>query len=480
MPEPHPALARQAGAPLPLLVAMHVLDKVEQGHEAAYVLARASRRAMLPQVMRARPVELVHATLRGLNRLDRAVDVAVRGEAQRLEPWRRQFLRLAAVMGERRERVQELLPWAGVLAPFRDRRRDAERQAVRAADEARDFLLRPPARGLEDLALRTGHPQWFAGLASQLLGPDARKLLDANNQDPPLVVRANTLKVTRADLADKLREEGLTAKPTRWSPDGLVVEPKQGAFKTRAFRDGLFEVQDEGSQLLGWLVGAQPGMWVLDACAGAGGKSLHLAAQMRNKGRLVALDTHRGRLLDLKRRAGRAGVENYETFVLGETGEVLGGAKALRRGDDAPRTQLPRKQYDRVLVDAPCSGLGTLRRTPELRWRHDPASLTAYPPRQLAILEAWGPKVKPGGKLVYATCTIHPDENESVVTKFLGGHPEFALRSAAEVLPDSIRTEGLVDPSGFLRLWPHKHGTEGFFGAVLERAPAPPPAAAPA
>jgi 16S rRNA (cytosine967-C5)-methyltransferase len=450
---------------------MHVLDKVEQGHEAAYLLARAARRAQLPPSMRARPVLLVHAALRSLNRLDRAAGLAA-GEPARLEPWRRQFLRLAALLGEQGERVDELLPWAGVLSPDRDRRRGAERQARDAAREARAYRERPEAKGTEELALRTGHPAWFVGLAQQLLGQEARALLDADNQDPPLVVRANALRGTREELQERLRREGFAARPTRWSPLGLVVEPKEGAFRTRSFQEGWFEAQDEGSQLLALLVGAEPGRWVLDACAGAGGKTLLLAAQMRNKGRVVALDTHQGRLLELKRRAARAGADNYEALVVAEDGSVKGSARALRAGQ-AGRPALPRKQYDAVLVDAPCSGLGTLRRTPELRWRHDPASLQGYPPRQLAILEQQAPRVKPGGRLVYATCTIAPGEDEDVVQRFLAAHPEFALRDAAACLPESVRTDGLTDSSGFLRLWPHRHGTEGFFGAVLERS-APP------
>jgi 16S rRNA (cytosine967-C5)-methyltransferase len=472
VPEPHPALAQRAGAPLTTLVALHVLDKVEEGHEAAFVLARAARRASLPAAQRARPVELVHGALRSLNRLDRSVALAVRGEPERLEPWRRQFLRVAALLGERGESLDSLLPWARVLASFRDRRRDAERQAERAAHEARAFLGRRGGGGPDELALRTGHPGWFVGLARQLLGPEARALLDANNQDPPLVVRANTLKLGRGELAERLAAEGFQAMPTRSSPLGLAVEPKAGAFRTRAFREGLFEAQDEGSQLLGLLVGAEPGRWVLDACAGTGGKTLLLAAQMRNKGRVVALDTHAGRLLELKRRAARAGVENYEAFVVDEQGALRGGAKALRRGTDTQRARLPRERYDAVLVDAPCSGLGTLRRTPELRWRHTPQSIAAYPPRQLAILARAAERVAPGGRLVYATCTIHPDEDEGVVQRFLEAQPGFRLRPAASALPAEARSQGLADASGFLRLWPHRHGTEGFFAALLERGPA--------
>jgi 16S rRNA (cytosine967-C5)-methyltransferase len=188
---------------------------------------------------------------------------------------------------------------------------------------------------------------------------------------------------------------------------------------------------------------------------------------MGNKGRVLALDTHAGRLLELKRRAARAGAENYEAFVVGEDNQ-LRGAKSARRGAGGG-ARLPRAQVDRALVDAPCSGLGTLRRTPELRWRHDPASVAAYPPRQLAILEAWAPRVKPGGRLVYATCTVHPEENEAVVQRFLAGQPSFTLRSAAEALPAGLPPAGLVDATGFLRLWPHRHGTEGFFAAVLQR-----------
>lgn len=469
VPEPHPALARRAGAPLALLVAMHVLDRVEQGHEAAYILARAARRAQLPPAQRARPVDLVYDVLRSLNRLDRAVAAACRGEPARLEPWRRQFLRLAALLGERGEPLDALLPWAGVLARGRDRRRDAEKQARAAAREARAWRRRAPGTGPAEVALRTGHPEWLVGLARQLLGGEAPALLEAHNIEAPLVLRANTLRAGRGEVLEALRAEGFEARPTRFSPVGIVAEPKQGAFRTRAFRRGLYEVQDEGSQLVGLLVGARPGEWVLDACAGAGGKTLLLAAEMRNKGRMLALDNHAGRLLELKRRCARAGVENYEAFVLDAQGQVAGGAKALRRGDAHPRPRLPRAQFDRVLVDAPCSGLGTVRRTPELRWRHTPASLAAYPPRQLAILETWAPRVKPGGRLVYATCTLNPDENEAVVAKFLAGQPPFRLVPADEALPPEATSPGLADGSGFLRLWPHRHGTEGFFGAVLQR-----------
>jgi 16S rRNA (cytosine967-C5)-methyltransferase len=468
VPEPHPALAARVDAPLATLVALHVLDRVEQGHEAPYVLARAARRATLPAQQRARPVELVYGALRSLNRLDQAVGEAVRGEAPRLEPWRRQFLRLAALLGERGEPLDRLLPWASALAGDRDRRRDAERQAPLAARAARAFLARPPTLALEDEALRTGHPAWFVERARALLGREARALLDANNAEPPLVVRANALKTTREGLAEALRAEGFAATPTRFSPLGLEVAPKEGAFRSRAFHEGLFEAQDEGSQVLGLLLGAQPGEWVLDACAGAGGKTLLLAAQMENKGRLIALDTHAGRLLELKRRAGRAGAENYEAFVVDEQGELMGGAKELRR-DGAGRARLPRPDYHRVLVDAPCSGLGTLRRTPELRWRHHPAQLATWPARQRAILEANAPRVKPGGRLVYGTCSILREENEDVVAGFLRDHAEFRLVAAQAALPAGL-PPGLADEAGFLRLWPHRHGTEGYAAAVLERA----------
>jgi len=450
---------------------MHVLERVEQGHEAAYILSRAARRAQLSPPEQAAAVDQVHGALRGLNRLDAAVSRAVQGEAARLEPWRRQLLRIAALRGEQRQPLDDLMPWADALARTRDRRRDARRQVPASAREAQSFLRAPPRGDEAEVALRAGHPAWFVGLARSLLGAEATALMAANNLDPPLVVRANTLKGSREALAAKLAEEGFRATPTRWSPLGLVVEPKQGAFRTRAFQEGRFEAQDEGSQLLALLAGAKPGMWVLDVCAGAGGKSLLLTAQMENKGGLVCLDTHAGRLLELKRRAARAGAGNWQAFVVDAQGNVQGSARAARRREPAPRTKLPRAQFDVALVDAPCSGLGTLRRTPELRWRHEPASLAAYPPQQRAILDATAPRVKPGGRLVYGTCSIVREENERVVEGFLAAHPEFALRDAAEALRKEVRAEGLTDGAGYLRLWPHRHGTEGFVAAVLQRAP---------
>ena len=305
--------------------------------------------------------------------------------------------------------------------------------------------LPPPRQPPPDLGRFYSLPGWLAGILEGEAGPEAPALADALNQPGPVCLRANRLRAAREALRARLVGEGLAVRPGRLAPDALLVEtPRPNLYALPSYREGLFEVQDEGSQLLGEAVGARPGDEVLDLCAGAGGKTLQLAAAVGGRGRVHAADPDPERLGRLRRRAERAGAASLVT---------VHGAEPL-----------PGLLAGRVLVDAPCSELGALRRGPDLRFRLDPASFDRFPPLQRALLESAARHLGPRGRLVYATCTLRREENEEVALGFERDHPDLArVRPAVN--------SSLLGADGFLRAWPHRHGTDGFFAAAWERRP---------
>lgn len=317
--------------------------------------------------------------------------------------------------------------------------------------------LLPPRDPPGDLATFYSFPDWLADALVREAGPEAPALADALCMPGPVVLRANRLRTDRRALARRLEAEGIRTRPGGLAPDALVVvSPRPNLLGLAAQREGLFEVQDEGSQLVGLAVDARPGEVVLDLCAGAGGKSLQLAAAVGPTGQVLACDPDAGRLGRLRHRAGRAGAGQVRTL-----------------GPSAP----PGLRVDRVLVDAPCSELGALRRGPDLRFRLDPGGLDGFPALQLSILDAAARALRPGGRLVYATCTLRREEDEEVARAFEEEHPDFqrapALRArgdAAEGGADAPAHAGLLGPEGFLRTWPHRHGTDGFFAAAWTRS----------
>jgi 16S rRNA (cytosine967-C5)-methyltransferase len=322
---------------------------------------------------------------------------------------------------------------------------------------ARPSELSTPADPIDALAAETSLPRWLAALWAEQLGADeTRALAAALNQRAPLTVRANLLKVTRDELSAALEAEGARVAPTRWSPHALTFTGRTNVFALKAFKAGLFEVQDEGSQLIAEACGARPGQLVVDACAGAGGKALALAAEMRNRGRIVACDRDGRRLDELRQRARRDGVHNWEARTVPEapSGET--------RLDDL------RGKADVVLVDAPCSGLGALRRNPDARWRMDQAEVDSFPPRQKEILRRYAALVRAGGRLVYATCSINRRENEEVRASFLVEHPDFVPVPPSELL-GADRAAALGAGREDLQLLPHRHGTDGFYIAGMQR-----------
>jgi 16S rRNA (cytosine967-C5)-methyltransferase len=346
------------------------------------------------------------------------------------------------------ERRLAIVGWQGeermLVAALEPREREWL-AAVRAIDPA----------SLPD-KLRHNLPQWLAEALMRELG-DAEfpALAESLQTSAPLDLRVNVLKAKRDQVRLALQREGIAAEATPYSPWGLRIAGRPAVNRLQLFKDGAFEVQDEGSQLLAMLVDARRGEMVVDFCAGAGGKTLALGAMMRSTGRLYALDTSGHRLDALKPRLARSGLSNVHPVQI-----------AHERDERVKRLT---GKIDRVLVDAPCSGLGTLRRNPDLKWRQNPETVKDLRRQQDAILAGAARLVKPGGRLVYATCSLLRLENEEVAATFEQLQPDFCPVDAAEVLHRHIaHASGLV-VDGRLRLWPHRHATDGFFAAIWQR-----------
>lgn len=302
--------------------------------------------------------------------------------------------------------------------------------------------------------LRHNLPDWLAGALRTRLGDDFWPLVQALEQPAPLDLRVNVLKAKREDVQRTLAEAGIDAQPTPHSPWGLRVMGKPALNKLDVFTGGAVEVQDEGSQLLALITDAKRGEMVVDFCAGAGGKTLALGAAMRNTGRLYAFDVSGHRLDALKPRLARSGLSNVHP------------AQIAHERDD--RIKRLAGKIDRVLVDAPCSGLGTLRRNPDLKWRQTPKSVQELQAKQAAILASAARLLKPGGRLVYATCSLLEAENEAIVGAFDAEQAKaFRRLPMAELLADLkvAQPETLVQGDA-LRLWPHRHLTDGFYAAA--------------
>ncbi|ENO83024.1 Fmu (Sun) domain-containing protein [Thauera sp. 27] len=307
--------------------------------------------------------------------------------------------------------------------------------------------------GEMSLAERVDLPDWLAErLLQQMDEAELVALAHGLNRPAPLDLRVNLLKADRDAVLAQLQAGGVAAEPGRLSPQAIRLAAKPALQKHPLFLDGSFEVQDEGSQLLGLLVQPRRGELVVDFCAGAGGKTLQLGALMRSTGRLYAFDVSDKRLAKLKPRMARAGLSNVHPVLIAHEAD----AKVKRLAGKA----------DRVLVDAPCTGLGTLRRNPDLKWRQSPAAVEEMVAKQGAILAAAARLVRPGGRLVYATCSLLAEENDAIVDAFLAAHPGFAQLSAQDILDK----QGVAVATGErLRLMPHVHDTDGFFAAVMER-----------
>ncbi|MDO9311923.1 MAG: RsmB/NOP family class I SAM-dependent RNA methyltransferase [Nitrosomonas sp.] len=303
------------------------------------------------------------------------------------------------------------------------------------------------------LAIQAEFPEWLVEKLKQFMtDADILNLGFSLQKSAPLDLRVNTILAKRNQVLETLSQEGIEALETPYSPCGIRLTGKPAINRHELFLSGKIEVQDEGSQLLGYLLAPKRGEMVVDFCAGAGGKSLLLGALMNSKGRLYAFDISEKRLNNLKPRFKRSGLSNLH-------------AQRIANENDLKVKRLAGK-IDRVLVDAPCSGLGTLRRNPDLKWRQSSQSIDELKAKQAAILSAAASLLKPGGRLVYATCSFLPEENQQVVQEFLNTHPQFSLLNCAELL---AQQKIPLDTGEFLQLSPLLHQTDGFFAAALTR-----------
>jgi 16S rRNA (cytosine967-C5)-methyltransferase len=305
--------------------------------------------------------------------------------------------------------------------------------------------------------LRANLPSWlYDKLIARYGEAETLELVDALNAPAPLDLRVNLQKATREQVMAELATAPILCETTPYAAQALRVVKKPALQNLPLFKSGAIEVQDEGSQILSQIVGAKRGEMVVDFCAGAGGKTLALGALMRNTGRLYAFDVSDKRLAKLKPRLARSGLSNVHPVVIAHERD----AKVKRLAG----------KIDRVLVDAPCSGMGTLRRNPDVKWRQQPEGIAELTEKQASILDGAARLVKFGGRLVYATCSLLDEENTGIVQGFLATHPDFELVPMHKVLAEQRIPLEMGD---YLKMLPHKHGTDGFFAAVLERKAAP-------
>jgi 16S rRNA (cytosine967-C5)-methyltransferase len=444
------------------VAAYEILRAVNCGRSDLPAAIARSRRRLADDRDRALAAEIAAGTLRWLAEVDHVVAAFAKKPLDRLDPEVLDILRLTLYQMLHLDRV----PVSAAVDDAVDLcRKSGKRSAtgfvnavLRSVSRARALPL--PARPSEDdevraldyLSVTLSHPRWFAARRLRQLGLDAaERWVRFDNQPAPLTIRANTLRVTRAQLTDTLAAENVAVEAARFAPDALVVADGN-PLRSSLAADGAFHVQDEASQLVGLFTMVQPGERVLDACASPGGKTLEMAAMMHGRGVLVASDFRPRRVALLA--------------------STLRGARArgIRIVQADLRRPLPfAAVFDCVLVDAPCSGLGTIRRDPEIRWRRQESELAGLAANQVEMLQQAADVVRPGGRIVYSTCSSEAEENEDVVRRFLERRQQFVLedpRSAGDV---AAGVAAVLDDEGCLRTLPHVHGLEAFFAARLRR-----------
>ncbi|MCY4488440.1 MAG: 16S rRNA (cytosine(967)-C(5))-methyltransferase RsmB [Deltaproteobacteria bacterium] len=442
----------------PRELAVDIVDRVERRNAYADVLLSARLdQAALPAVDGALLTRLVYGTLRWRGRIDWVLARLLRDPLDKLDPLVRNLLRVGGYELLFLDRVPSYATVNELVELAKRRVGPGKARLVNAvlrrmAGREREAWSPPAGTGsAAELAALVSHPPWLVDMWRERFGgAESRRLMEANNEDAPLVLRANRLRVTRDDLVRRLCSQGVEARAGAWSPLAVRLRGASSPARLAEFREGLCQVQGEASQMVGFLVAPEPGMRVLDVCAAPGGKTTHLAELMEGFGEVVACDVSGRGLEKLADSARRLGLDCVRTQV----------RDAVRGLPGEPAS------FDRVLVDAPCSGLGTLRAHPEIRWRREPRDLHRLATLQADILEQAATRVAPGGVLVYATCTLSRLENEELVEGFLEHHGDFAVDQAAEHLPSAARS--MAATPYFLAL-PHRHDTEGFFAARLRR-----------
>jgi len=446
--------------PSPRSLAVDLLDRIDKTGAFAEPLLDACLGGHLLRKTQDRHLltSLVYGTLRMRGHLDWIIRELYRGNFASMEDGIRNILRTALFQFLFLERipvfalVNEAVELTRQRHPGRENLVNALlRNAVRRT-KRNDFsypdLQKNP---VEHIAVLASHPPWLVRRWMKIYGPERTlSLCMADNQVPPVAIRVNLLKTTRSLLKELLAEEGFSATESSFSPDGLLIAGSSDALRaTSASRAGFFILQDEASQLISRLVSPQAGEDILDLCCGTGVKTTHLAALMNNSGRILAVDLYPSKLEALNRLSAKMGISSVETLQ----------ADASKEWNESHR-----EKFDRILVDAPCSGLGTLRRNPEIKWRLQPQELPPYPRLQVCILERATSLLRRGGRLIYSTCTILPEENELLIQKFLSRHGIFS-----QIIPPElpIPTSTLIGEDGFFRTAPDTSGMDGFFAAIL-------------
>lgn len=435
---------------------------LEEGAYSNIALNRVLEKYQPEKIDRGFITELAYGTLRTLNTLDWVLARFLKQPIGKLPAWIRNILRMG---------VYQILYMAKVpdsaacnesvnLAKNHGHAGTVKlvngvlRNVVRSRDQiAYPDIDKDP---VQSISLRYSHPEWLVARWVEEFGAsDAEKLCQANNEIPPNAVRTNTLKTSRAELQKDLAGEGIDSREGSFAPETLVIDGFKSVGAIAAHRTGLFMVQDEGSTLVGHAVNPVPGSLVIDACSAPGGKSTHLAQLMKNQGRIISCDIHSHKMKLIEENAARLGITIIEPVVM--------NAAELDRHC--------REKADYILVDAPCSGLGVLRRRPEIRWRKQPKEITELHRLQLQILLSAAKCLKDGGIMVYSTCTVTHEENIDVINEFLQQCGDFQLDSLVGHLPEGLRqmpgTETLT--KGYIQFFPHVHGTDGFFIARLKK-----------
>lgn len=442
-------------------LAMNVLTKVEQ--EQAYsnlLLNQMLTKAKLERQEAALATELVYGTIQRLNTIDHYLGRFVSRGLDKLQPWVRSLLRLSFYQLYYLQRIPShaAVDEAVKLAKRRGHQGIAGmvngvlRNALRQLDE-----LSPPSSAdpVTYISLAHSHPEWLVRRWIEQFGRETAEAICAANNEPPKVsVRANAFRQSRDELLRHMQEQGLAAQASAISPAGIIVEGAGNMAHTAWYESGELSIQDESSMLVADLVDPSPEMNVLDCCAAPGGKTTHIAEKMQNTGTVWANDLHRHKQELIDRQAARLGLTNVRT--------ITGDAAELGQ-------QFPKESFDRILLDAPCSGLGVIRRKPDLKWVKQEHMLHDIAAIQLRLLESVAPLLKRGGILVYSTCTLEYTENEGVVRAFLERHPEYALDETANRFVTGEVGEQAAVGSGMLRILPHQFHSDGFFIARLRK-----------
>ena len=441
--------------------AYHALRAIAEERADLPAALMQSRRHLPDERDRALAAEIVTGTLRWLRNLDHLVEHFAARPIAKIDSDVLHILRLSLYQLLHLDRV----PASAVVDDAVDLARQAKKASatgfvnavLRSMQRKRQHLPLPPRpetgaprdAALAYLGITHSHPEWLVARWFDRYGFTAtERWVRFNNDTPPMTLRVNTLHSRREEVATALRALDVETEPTRHAPDGLVVTAGNPLRSSAV--GGSFLIQDEASQLVSLAVAAQPGERVLDLCASPGGKTVALASDMRDSGIIVACDVRPRRLSLLRDTVRASGASHVQIVHVPSDGDLPFGSR-----------------FDRVLVDAPCSGLGTLRRDPDIRWRRHEGDFPALASAQLALLERAASLVRTGGRLVYATCSSEPDENEAVVDDFMAGHPEFELLDLRAA--GGPQFSGLLNERGMLQTLPFAHGLEAFFAAALLR-----------